>query len=108
MKKLYIKLFLLISVLGVSYSLFLLKDKNIFAPTDMYKLCLKYPFINKITGCGEYFSSKLKLYQWINHKDEKSLTNKMGFQKTVISPAREENPGTIVKILNFSSNLIKN
>ena len=27
----------------------------------------------------------------------------MGFKKTVISSSKEENPGTIVKILNFSS-----
>jgi hypothetical protein len=102
MKKLF-KPFLLIVVLGVFYSLFSLKDKNIFTPIGMYKLCLKHPFIDKITGCKEYFSYKLKLYRWINPKDETSLINKMEFQKTLISSSKEENPDTLIKILNFSS-----
>jgi hypothetical protein len=96
MKKLYIRLFLLLVVLGVFYS-------NIFISVNTYKLCLKYPFINKVTRCKKYFASKLRLYQWINPKDEKALISKMGFKKTVISSSKEENPGTIVKILNFSS-----
>ena len=96
MKKLYIKLFLLLVVLGLFYS-------NIFISVNTYKLCLKYPFINKVTRCKKYFASKLLLYSWINPKDEKALIGKMGFKKTVISSSNEENPGTLVKILNFSS-----
>jgi hypothetical protein len=98
----YFRLFLLIVVLVVFYSVIFTKNKILYQ-IDIYKLCLKHPFINKIAGCEEYFSSKLKLYKWINPKDEKSLINKMGFQKTVISPSKEEIPGTDVKILNFSS-----
>ncbi len=96
MKKLYIRLFLLLVVLRVFYS-------NIFISVNTYKLCLKYPFINKLTRCKKYFASKLRLYQLINPKDEKALISKMGFKKTVISSSKEENPGTIVKILNFSN-----
>jgi len=31
----------------------------------------------------------------------------MGFQKTIISPSREVNPGTIIKRLNFSNKSYK-
>lgn len=95
MKKTILGLFLIIILVVAFYWLFSAKYKIIFEWTDSSN--------NKATGIEQYFSSKYKSYSWIDPKDEESLIHKMGFQKTVISPAKEENPSTIIKILNFSS-----
>lgn len=92
----------LLAVFGIAYWLFPTKEAY-FKSENIYKLCIQYPKISKILGCDRYYSSKFKSYKYISNKDEKSLEEKMGIRKIPINLSKEINPGTSVKVLNFSN-----